>query len=264
MSSNNNRHDISSQPKFSAFAIMILILLAIFSFISKINLLIDKTDNHIYSISEKSSLSEMRLNDSRKRLVTTYKSQANNSEPAKSDREIVVSNIPAPKNIVNNSSIASETSIAKETASKSNQGNEIANQSETNAEEDYLPSYPIVPQRPQKGDRLGTVFAEKSDYIPAEKNVISPASKPKELISYKAAIPSDRLEVKQFRTHILAKDETLWAISARYLGKGTLWKDIIKANPGLNPDSLIPGTKIRIPLKKVDNSLKLSMIDSEE
>ncbi len=49
------------------------------------------------------------------------------------------------------------------------------------------------------------------------------------------------------RIHVVKQNETLEEISLRYLGKRHLWRDIVAANPGVRPEALQPGTKLRIP-----------------
>ncbi|HTE04724.1 MAG TPA: LysM peptidoglycan-binding domain-containing protein [Planctomycetota bacterium] len=46
--------------------------------------------------------------------------------------------------------------------------------------------------------------------------------------------------------HVVAKDETLSSIAARYLGSESRWKDLVKLNPGLDPRKLKIGTQIRV------------------
>lgn len=49
------------------------------------------------------------------------------------------------------------------------------------------------------------------------------------------------------RTHTVAKGETLADISKKYFGTAKRWKDIVSANPGVNPEGLKVGQKIAIP-----------------
>ncbi len=49
------------------------------------------------------------------------------------------------------------------------------------------------------------------------------------------------------RTHIVAKNETLAEISKKYFGTTTRWKDIVKLNPGVDPESLKVGQKLILP-----------------
>ncbi|MHC5036654.1 MAG: LysM peptidoglycan-binding domain-containing protein [Planctomycetota bacterium] len=41
--------------------------------------------------------------------------------------------------------------------------------------------------------------------------------------------------------------DTLYGIAERMLGKGSRWKEIVEVNPGLDPDNLVVGQKVRIP-----------------
>jgi LysM repeat protein len=49
------------------------------------------------------------------------------------------------------------------------------------------------------------------------------------------------------KVHLVASGETLSDISKTYFGTTTRWKDIVKANPGVNPETLKVGQKIVIP-----------------
>ncbi len=50
--------------------------------------------------------------------------------------------------------------------------------------------------------------------------------------------------------HIVRPGDTLYDIAKKYYGKGELWTVIARANPLINPDKLIVGQKITIPLKE--------------
>ncbi len=49
------------------------------------------------------------------------------------------------------------------------------------------------------------------------------------------------------RTYTVRKKDTLWSIAKRLLGDGQRWKEIVAANPGLDPQKLMPGQTIRLP-----------------
>ncbi len=49
------------------------------------------------------------------------------------------------------------------------------------------------------------------------------------------------------RVHVVEEGETLGDISKQYYGSTRHWRDIVKANPGLDPDRLLVGTKLSIP-----------------
>ena len=55
--------------------------------------------------------------------------------------------------------------------------------------------------------------------------------------------------ITDHRTHKLKTGDTLWALSVKYLGNGSRWKEIQMINPGLNPDNLPIGQTIKIPAK---------------
>lgn len=54
--------------------------------------------------------------------------------------------------------------------------------------------------------------------------------------------------------YTIEKGDTLWAISAKYLGNGAKYNDIFEANREVikDPDLIFPGQKIRIPGAQVD------------
>jgi nucleoid-associated protein YgaU len=47
--------------------------------------------------------------------------------------------------------------------------------------------------------------------------------------------------------HVVKEGETLWGIAEMYYGDGTKYKDIMKANPGLNVNTLELGMRLVIP-----------------
>ena len=50
-------------------------------------------------------------------------------------------------------------------------------------------------------------------------------------------------------TYTVKPGDTLWKISTQQLGDGKRWKDIVQANPGLEPTKLKVGQIIKIPGK---------------
>ena len=48
-------------------------------------------------------------------------------------------------------------------------------------------------------------------------------------------------------THEVKRGEFLWSLSERYLGDGSRWREIARANPGIDPDQLSVGQHLRIP-----------------
>jgi nucleoid-associated protein YgaU len=49
------------------------------------------------------------------------------------------------------------------------------------------------------------------------------------------------------RVHVVAAGDTLAEISKKYFGTTTRWKDIVKANPGVDPEALKVGQKLNLP-----------------
>ncbi len=54
-------------------------------------------------------------------------------------------------------------------------------------------------------------------------------------------------DVPSQRYHIVMKNQTLSDISRIYYGSPALWTKIRDANPAINPDKVIPGTRLYIP-----------------
>ncbi len=50
-------------------------------------------------------------------------------------------------------------------------------------------------------------------------------------------------------TYVVQKKDTLWSIAKKVYGDGQRWKDIVEANPGLNPRKLHTGQKLNLPPK---------------
>jgi nucleoid-associated protein YgaU len=244
----SKRHNDSNHPHFSAFAVMILVLLLIFAFISKINILLEDTEKLNTTISKYSPV-KSKIIKSVNRVKTTF---------TNSDNKVLVK--------VNNAvrTISTEKAVAREDSAvvDSDQQETDNKQKQYSIRESGHSAYPIVPSRPKKGDKLGAKFAALNDYVPAEKKFVKPEYKPERKIEYKAAPSPERLKIVKIKYHIhtLKKNETLWKISFRYLGDGRLWQSISDANPGLNPKNLKPGSKIRIPYKNSNSDINLSMV----
>jgi nucleoid-associated protein YgaU len=50
-------------------------------------------------------------------------------------------------------------------------------------------------------------------------------------------------------TYTVQKGDTLWSIALRFLGDGKRWREIVEANPGLEPSKLRIGQVIILPPK---------------
>lgn len=51
----------------------------------------------------------------------------------------------------------------------------------------------------------------------------------------------------QKRQYLVRQNDTLYGIALKVYGNGNLWRDILKANPEINPNRLSQGQKISIP-----------------
>ena len=52
----------------------------------------------------------------------------------------------------------------------------------------------------------------------------------------------------QMTEYTVVRGDTLWGISRRFLGKGSRYKEIQAANPGIDPTKLMPGQTLLIPV----------------
>ncbi len=86
---------------------------------------------------------------------------------------------------------------------------------------------------------------EKLNRISAENlrpgKVIKLPAKPVEAVEPEVETPADG------RVHVVAKGETLGEISQKHYGTSRRWKDIQKANPKVDPENMMPGTKLVLP-----------------
>ncbi len=51
-----------------------------------------------------------------------------------------------------------------------------------------------------------------------------------------------------YRDYFVLDGDSLWVIADAQLGDPLRWRQIAEANPGVNPDRLLPGTSLRIPM----------------
>lgn len=68
------------------------------------------------------------------------------------------------------------------------------------------------------------------------------------------AAPDSHATGSTGKVHTVAAGETLSDISKQYFGTTTRWKDIVKANPGVDPEALKVGQKLTIPDAPADGS----------
>jgi len=52
----------------------------------------------------------------------------------------------------------------------------------------------------------------------------------------------------QMMEYTVVRGDTLWRISKRFLGKGSRYKEIQAANPGIDPAKIMPGQTLLIPV----------------
>ena len=104
--------------------------------------------------------------------------------------------------------------------------------------------------------------AKSSGFQPTDRPIASlspPAEKASSTSSKPATTDPDPDETQaataqpapppQPRYYTITKNDTLWSISARHLGNGARYKEILKLNPGLDPSALAVGSKIALPPK---------------
>jgi len=63
------------------------------------------------------------------------------------------------------------------------------------------------------------------------------------------------------QTHLVKPGETLWALAAKYLGDGRRYREIVQANPNLDPNRIQAGAKIKIPAAAAAASSRPSATD---
>jgi nucleoid-associated protein YgaU len=55
--------------------------------------------------------------------------------------------------------------------------------------------------------------------------------------------------------YVVRSDDSLWTVAAEQLGDASRWAEIAMANPGIDPDRLRPGQRIRLPARRGSRSL---------
>ncbi len=79
---------------------------------------------------------------------------------------------------------------------------------------------------------------------PAKTAKIAPAAAEKTIKTPSAAVkPANQ------KTYVVKNGDNLWRIAMRLLGDGKRYKEIIKANPSIDPDNIAVGTTIVIPAR---------------
>ena len=86
----------------------------------------------------------------------------------------------------------------------------------------------------------------RPEALPIGKKIKIPTENPAE--TEEEISPAESAEpVVRDTVHDVRKGETLYGIAKRHLGDGNRWMEIVEANPGLDPDALQVGQRIRIP-----------------
>ena len=65
--------------------------------------------------------------------------------------------------------------------------------------------------------------------------------------AFAAAPAAASAESANARTYVVQAGDTLFSIAKALLGDGARWPEIVKLNPGLNPENLQPGQAIKLP-----------------
>jgi len=71
-----------------------------------------------------------------------------------------------------------------------------------------------------------------------------------EVVVVSPSVPLEPLPTKQpvqINTYTIQRGDTLWSIAQRIYGNGKRWRDIVKANEGLDPTKLRVGQKVILP-----------------
>ena len=95
------------------------------------------------------------------------------------------------------------------------------------------PAPPLKPSAPAVATRPA----------PTTKRITTPTP----LVATPAPITRPKEPAPALRTYTVRKKDTLWSIAKKHLGDGQRWKEIVAANPGLDPRKLMPGQTIKLP-----------------
>jgi LysM repeat protein len=103
-----------------------------------------------------------------------------------------------------------------------------------------------------KSLRVGQTIALPSGGATLASNVHKTApthtAEPKKSVETKKAVtPAVKTASKSGGYYVVKKGDALRAIAREQLGDESRWKDIAAANPGLKPDQIFPGEKLRLP-----------------
>jgi nucleoid-associated protein YgaU len=103
------------------------------------------------------------------------------------------------------------------------------------------PSIPTASSRTAEQERPSEPAAQvpRIDQ-PAEAETIGPPE---------ADSPPPAESPERPRVYVVEKGDTLWAIAKQFLGSGNRWRELVAANPGLEPEKLSIGREIIIPPK---------------
>lgn len=63
-------------------------------------------------------------------------------------------------------------------------------------------------------------------------------------------VSNKQQSVQRHKIHVVKRGEWLWNLAEHYLGEGSRWKEIAAANPGIDPDRIDVGQRLRIPLDR--------------
>lgn len=97
-----------------------------------------------------------------------------------------------------------------------------------------------LPQPNVNGQAMGNSSPQPYSAPPASSNQQIPVVQPSNSYSSSPSASSGN-------TYTVRRGDTLWSIASSQLGDGQRWRDIVAANPGLNPHKLAVGQQIVIP-----------------
>jgi nucleoid-associated protein YgaU len=97
------------------------------------------------------------------------------------------------------------------------------------------------------GPETGTPSAKAPAAAPAPM-APAPAAPPIEAAAKPAALPAAaRPAAAGAVVYVVKPGDSLWGIAARKYGNASLWRDVAAANPGTDPDRLVPGQSVTLP-----------------
>lgn len=262
----------ASEPKLSAFILMILTLLFVFGLLSHIGQIDDRSKRSAGGNGQGTQISSM-IGDGRSivehiterhvsptaegqpSFVSAQGVQDHASASSAAGRFVtdgVVSGSPQDASapvIADNMLLDTlrETGDLDDPDNLDNSAEETRNVDASSTEETPVVNRVNLPQRDRKEDRLGP-GPQFASNLPVQKNDIAPKAAPDRIPQYRDVNRvASKKDVFKKQYHTVCSGETLWKIATKHYKNGNAWRKIAAANKGVNPDRIRPGMKLLIP-----------------